>query len=319
MRRFKYVGTILLIIILLVLSSCTPQDANNLGDMYVNNIYPNPTNTYSLGSSTYQWNVGYFKSIYLNGSLLTPNGGGGVPSGGTAGQILTKIDSTDYNTQWVTFFGVNEDSNSNTSAGQDALQSNTTGNYNSAFGQGALQINTTGNNNSAFGLNALVNNTTGNNNSAFGLAALQSNTTGNYNSAFGLNALVNNTTGSLNSALGVAALQSNTTGNNNSAFGQAALQSNTTGNYNLALGLNAGLYNTTVSNQLFINTLDQGNYTNDVSNSLIYGIFNTTPASQTLSLNAGIINMAYLPTSSGGAAGSLWIDTTDGYVIKVNH
>jgi len=285
MSKFKYVGTILLIIILLVLSSCMPQDANNLGDMYVNNIYPNPTNTYSLGSSTYQWNVGYFKSIYLNGSLLTPNGGGGVPSGGTAGQILTKIDSTDYNTQWVTFFGVNEDSNSNTSAGQAALYSNTTGNNNSAFGQGALYSNTTGSLNSAFGLNAL-----------------QINTTGNYNSAFGPNALQNNTTGSQNTAFGLNALISNTTGSNN-----------------LGLGFYAGFYNTTVSNQLFINTLDQGNYTNDVSNSLIYGIFNTTPASQTLSLNAGIINMAYLPTSSGGAAGSLWIDTTDGYVIKVNH
>ena len=183
MSKFKYVGTILLIIILLVLSSCMPQDANNLGDMYVNNIYPNPTNTYSLGSSTYQWNVGYFKSIYLNGSLLTPNGGGGVPSGGTAGQILTKIDSTDYNTQWVTFFGVNEDSNSNTSAGQGALYSNTTGYQNSAFGLDALYSNTTGNNNSACGQGALYSNTTGNNNSAFGQAALISNTTGNYNSA----------------------------------------------------------------------------------------------------------------------------------------
>jgi hypothetical protein len=221
MSKFKYVGTILLIIILLVLSSCMPQDANNLGDMYVNNIYPNPTNTYSLGSSTYQWNVGYFKSIYLNGSLLTPNGGGGVPSGGTAGQILTKIDSTDYNTQWVTFFGVNEDSNSNTSAGQ-------------------------------------------------------------------------------------AALYSNTTGNNNSAFGQAALANNTTGSNNLGLGFYAGFYNTTVSNQLFINTLDQGNHTNDVSNSLIYGIFNATPSNQVLSLNAGTINMDYLPTSNPHVVGKLW-------------
>jgi len=26
----------------------------------------------------------------------------GVPAGGTAGQVLEKIDSTDYNTQWVT-------------------------------------------------------------------------------------------------------------------------------------------------------------------------------------------------------------------------
>ena len=28
--------------------------------------------------------------------------GPGVPTGGTAGQVLAKIDSTNYNTQWVT-------------------------------------------------------------------------------------------------------------------------------------------------------------------------------------------------------------------------
>jgi hypothetical protein len=28
--------------------------------------------------------------------------GPGVPIGGTAGQVLAKIDSTNYNTQWVT-------------------------------------------------------------------------------------------------------------------------------------------------------------------------------------------------------------------------
>jgi hypothetical protein len=28
--------------------------------------------------------------------------GQGVPVGGTAGQVLAKIDSTNYNTQWVT-------------------------------------------------------------------------------------------------------------------------------------------------------------------------------------------------------------------------
>ena len=56
----------------------------------------------------------------------------------------------------------------------------------------------------------------------------------------------------------------------------------------------------------FINTLDQGNYTNDVSNSLIYGIFNATPSNQVLSLNAGTINMDYLPTSNPHVVGKLW-------------
>ena len=144
------------------------------------------------------------------------------------------------------------------------------------------------------------------NNTIFGLNALYSNTTGYYNSAFGQGALQNNTTGNYNSAFGRAALYNNTTGNNNSAFGQNALRGNTAGSYNLALGYYAGLYNTTVSNQLFINTLDQGNYTNDVSNSLIYGIFNATPANQTLRLNAGIINMPYLPTADPHVLGQIY-------------
>jgi hypothetical protein len=109
-----------------------------------------------------------------------------------------------------------------------------------------------------------------------------------------------------NTIFGQAVLQQNTTGYQNSAFGQGALYSNTTGNNNLGLGYYAGLYNTTISNQLFINTLDQGSYANDVSNSLIYGIFNASPSSQTLSLNAGIINMKYLPTSNPHVAGELW-------------
>ena len=104
----------------------------------------------------------------------------------------------------------------------------------------------------------------------------------------------------------VKLLSNNTTGSYNSAFGQAALYYNTTGNNNLGLGYYAGFYNTTISNQLFINTLDQGSYANDVSNSLIYGIFNASPSSQTLSLNAGIINMGYLPTSNPHVAGELW-------------
>jgi hypothetical protein len=143
------------------------------------------------------------------------------------------------------------------------------------------------------------------NNTIFGQAALQQNTTGSYNSAFGQTALYSNTTGQQNSAFGQYALQQNTTGNYNSAFGRASLL-NTTGNNNLGLGYYAGFYNTTISNQLFINTLDQGSYANDVSNSLIYGIFNATPASQTLSLNAGIINMKYIPSADPHVLGQIY-------------
>jgi hypothetical protein len=190
----------------------------------------------------------------------------------------------------------------NNAFGQNALQNNTTGQQNNAFGQAALYSNTTGQQNSAFGQGALQNNTTGQQNSAFGVNSLQNNTTGVYNSAFGVAALYSNTTGNYNSAFGAYALYSNTTGQQNSAFGVVALQNNTTGNNNLGLGYYAGLYNTTISNQLFINTFDQGSYANDVSNSLIYGIFNATPASQTLAINAGKVQLSYLPSYANNAA-----------------
>jgi hypothetical protein len=35
--------------------------------------------------------------------LNISNGGGGVPVGGTTGQVLTKVNNTDFNTEWATF------------------------------------------------------------------------------------------------------------------------------------------------------------------------------------------------------------------------
>src|SRR5262252_2818975 len=44
-------------------------------------------------------------SLTVNGTIdltsATKTGFGTVPSGGTAGQVLSKIDGTNYNTQWV--------------------------------------------------------------------------------------------------------------------------------------------------------------------------------------------------------------------------
>lgn len=40
-----------------------------------------------------------------SGNWSVPAGGGAVPTGGTTGQVLSKIDNTDYNTQWITVSG----------------------------------------------------------------------------------------------------------------------------------------------------------------------------------------------------------------------
>ena len=111
---------------------------------------------------------------------------------------------------------------SNTSIGDSALVSNTTGFSNTASGYQALYSNSTGNNNTASGFHALLSNTTGFSNTASGVQALYSNSTGVQNTASGVNALFSNTTGNNNTASGFQALYSNTTGTNISGFGHNA-------------------------------------------------------------------------------------------------
>lgn len=40
--------------------------------------------------------------VTTGGVELVGSGRGNIPTGGTAAQVLSKIDGTDYNTQWVT-------------------------------------------------------------------------------------------------------------------------------------------------------------------------------------------------------------------------
>jgi hypothetical protein len=73
---------------------------------------------------------------------------------------------------------------SNTTYGESALRSNTTGFGNTALGVSALESNSVGFANTAIGRNALLNNSS-NNNTAVGVDALLNNTIGNSNTAVG--------------------------------------------------------------------------------------------------------------------------------------
>ncbi|HYA42993.1 MAG TPA: tail fiber domain-containing protein [Syntrophobacteraceae bacterium] len=152
----------------------------------------------------------------------------------------------------------------NTSTGDDALASDTTGSYNTADGFCALQLNTTGLNNTAVGNHALYSNTSGKNNTAVGAGALYYNTA-SENTAVGLASLESNTTGGFNTALGYAALIGNKSGGANTAVGSHALSSNTTGNANTAVGFEALFNNNRNANTalghlaLFSNTHGVGN------------------------------------------------------------
>lgn len=114
---------------------------------------------------------------------------------------------------------------SNTSFGERALESNTTGNFNTAYGFSALWLNTTGAANTAIGVSALGNNIAGSNNTAIGVSAL-----------------LNNTSGGQNVAIGGGSQSFNNTGGNNVSIGVESLGRNIAGNQNVAIGNDAGTY-----------------------------------------------------------------------------
>jgi Chaperone of endosialidase len=125
----------------------------------------------------------------------------------------------------------------NTAMGFNALRALTTGAHNTATGFQALVLDN-GSNNTATGYNALQNNSVGNGNTASGEAALFRNTRGNNNTATGVQALNKNQSGSNNTATGVNALFNNTA-SNNTATGASALFSNVEGTANTAIGFQA--------------------------------------------------------------------------------
>jgi len=220
--------------------------------------------------------------------------------------------------------GANNEGYFNVGIGNKALYDNTTGYRNAAIGYLALSSNTTGHYNVAAGSYALALNT-GSSNSALGEAALYANTAGSNNSALGTSALYNNTTGIRNSALGYRALYTNTTGQHNTAVGYQAGH-NSNGSNNVFFGYRAGYNQTTNSNLLIIDNQDRTSATLEATNSLIYGTFNATPASQTLGFNAnvGIYDSspdAILEITSGGTGNDFFhitSGTTDGDIFTVD-
>jgi len=166
--------------------------------------------------------------------------------------------------------------------------------------------------NTAFGRQVLSTNTTGKNNTANGYAALYSNTIGNYNTANGVGALFSNTIGCHNTANGVGTLYYNTTGYNNTAIGEGAGRSNKTGNSNVFLGFLAGNFETG-SNKLFIDNQSRSNEADGRVKALIYGVFDASPANQSLTINgnATVTGNLQIGGSYGPITSNWWEFGTD--------
>jgi hypothetical protein len=119
---------------------------------------------------------------------------------------------------------------------------------NTSFGDGALKSNTSGSNNTILGRNASDASTTAQSNVAIGPEALGAATTGSYNVAIGRSTMPSLTTGGSNIAIGHQALFSATTGGGNIVIGENAgasittstsnvcIQGDCVGNLNIAIG-----------------------------------------------------------------------------------
>jgi hypothetical protein len=185
---------------------------------------------------------------------------------------------------------------------------------NTVLGVTALDHNTTGQQNVAVGINALTTAITANNQTAVGYQALRLSTASD-NTAVGSTALQTNSSGAGNVAVGFQTLTANTTGGSNTAIGRHALITNSTGSNITALGNHAGAYETG-SNALYIDAYDRTNTAGDKAGALLYGTFNATPSSQTLTINGAVTIPYQLRIDSTlSLAGSTG---TSGYVLTSN-
>jgi len=157
---------------------------------------------------------------------------------------------------------------SNTSFGDSALRSNTTGARNSAYGNNSLFSVTTGSDNTAYGSSSLGNITTASFNTAIGSESMFSALGGAQNTAIGYQSLRNVGAGSNNTSVGYQALLNNT-GASNSALGWSSLKTMTTGTQNVAIGYNALTAATTSINNVAIGFQAQYQSTTGASNTSI--------------------------------------------------
>lgn len=142
--------------------------------------------------------------------------------------------------------------NNNTSVGNFAGSSLTSGGFNSFYGRDAGQKTSGGNHNSAFGYRAFRENTFGFSNVAIGRSALQNNTGGSSNTAVGSQAgeqnqgssntivgsqaLTANTFGGLNTVVGALSMINTTFGKENATLGYLSISSLVEGDYNVGIG-----------------------------------------------------------------------------------
>ncbi|KKM93162.1 hypothetical protein LCGC14_1211260 [marine sediment metagenome] len=77
-KKFKIFMIWLLLSSILLIPSCGFLGDPMLDDLWSRNIYPGTTNTYDIGSPTYQYKNGYFQDLFIGGVPAVFGGGGDV-------------------------------------------------------------------------------------------------------------------------------------------------------------------------------------------------------------------------------------------------
>ena len=164
--------------------------------------------------------------------------------------------------------------------------------------------------NTAIGFQALfTNGDSGNDNTALGYHSLFSNLTGENNTALGCIALVSNSSGSFNTSVGSLTLQNLKIGSANTAIGSGAGYGSL-GNNNVFIGYLAGMHETG-SNKLLIDSRQRTNEADARAKALIYGVFDTSPANQYLTING---NMTV--TGNSSVKGNLQVGNSAGPITS---
>ena len=237
------------------------------------------------------------KNIFIGeGAFVTDDGTGNVGIGVNAGG---NVVTTGGGTSGTNNIFIGKDS------GVGAIGS--TANFNVGLGERTLFVITSGGSNMAIGAQSMRNLTSGSSNVGIGEQALLDITTGRRNMAIGKGALGNVPTSSDdNVAIG-----------NEAGFGGGGdiilknVLIGTSAGFSLAdavanifIGYKAGINQTTNDNLLILDNQDRGSAALELTNSLIYGVFNATPASQSLRVNAGTFilgNPTHSDADGGGA------------------
>jgi len=161
--------------------------------------------------------------------------------------------------------------------------------------------------NTSVGNLALYSNSSGSGNTAIGFETLTSQVSGENNTAVGASAMKENVTGENNVAVGTAAIRLNSSGSSNVALGGLALHSNSSGNNNIAIGGHSAQYQATDFNELaspensiYIGAYARGYDNNDI-NSIVLG-YNTigAGANKTVIGNSDMTDV-YFGSANGNA------------------